>query len=225
MGAICVGPQVDSVVQNCELAWGGGCVQYVTNGKVTGQMGDAINGFGIENCSIAGNYIHDIASSPLIVESYSNVKVKDISVTGNLIERTSNGINISNNENVSFEDVSFNENVFYLIGASLTGMYDIRSERISAGEWTACFRIRDPYEYINCTISKNKMYYPLYFFYYCDVPMPEMADNLYVPSKHTYGFADIRYDMDIGPYIPASIDEFENIANNVFCDTTSILQQ
>lgn len=223
MGAICVGPQVDSVVQNCELAWGGGCVQYVENGKVTGQMGDAINGFGINNCSINGNYIHDIASSPLIVESYSNVEVKDISVTGNLIERTSNGINISGNENVSFENVSFNNNVFYLIGASLTGMYDIRSERMSAGEWTACFRIRDPYEYTNCTISKNEMYYPLYFFYYCDVPLPNMSDNLYVPSKYNSNFADLRYDLEVGPFLPSSLDESETIISTVFNDSTSIV--
>lgn len=224
MGGICVGPNVDSVVQNCEIAWGGGCVQIVENGKVCGQMGDAINGCGKENCSIIGNYVHDAASSALIIESYSNVQFKDISVSGNLIERTSNGINISGNENVSFENVSFNDNIFYLIGASAMGMHDIRSGQMVAGEWTACFRTRDPYEYIDCMISGNKMYYPLYFFYYCDVPVPEMSDNLYVPATQTLGFADIRYDFEVGPFLPAGLDESENIMKNILGDTTSIVQ-
>ena len=223
MGGICVGPNVDSMVQNCEIAWGGGCVQFVENGKVTGQMGDAINGCGTENCSVIGNYVHDVASSALIIESYSDAQLKDISVSGNLIERTCNGINISGNENVSFENVSFNDNVFYLTGASVTGMHDIRSRQMTSGEWTACFRIRDPYEYIGCTISGNEMYYPLYFFYYCDVPMPTMSNNLYVPATHTFGFADIRYDFEVGPYLPTRLDESENIMKNVFGDTTSIV--
>lgn len=222
MGGICVA-QVDSMIQNCEIAWGGGCIQGVENGKVGGQMGDAINGCGTENCSVIGNYVHDIASSALIIESYSDVQLKDISVSGNLIERTCNGINIKDNENISFDNVSFNNNVFYLIGASEMGMHDIRSGRLGSGEWTACFRIRDPYEYTDCTISGNKMYYPLYYFYYCDVSMPEMSDNLYVPATQTLGFADIRSDFEVGPFLPAGLDASESIIENVFGDTTSIV--
>lgn len=169
-------------------------------------------------------YVHDAASSALIIESYSNVQFKDISVSGNLIERTSNGINISGNENVSFENVSFNDNIFYLTGASAMGMHDIRSGQMVADEWTACFRTRDPYEYTDCTISGNKMYYPLYFFYYCDVPVPEMSDNLYVPATQTLGFADIRYNFEVGPFLPAGLDESENIMKNILGDTTSIVQ-
>lgn len=204
MAGICLG-QIDSVIQNCEIAWSGGCVQFVANGKVIGLMGDAINGCGTENCSIIGNYIHDVDASSLIVETYSDVKLKNISVSGNLIERTLNGININDNYNVSFDNVSFNDNVFYLIGATATGMRNTRSELMAGGDWTACFRFREPYDYTNCTISGNEMYYPLYFFYYCDVPMPEMSNNLYVPAKYTLGFADIRYDNEIGPLVLSSI--------------------
>lgn len=223
MGGICVGPNPDCVVQNCEIAWGGGCVQYVQNGKVTGQMGDAINGCGTENCAITGNYIHDIVASPLIIEAYSDVAVKNIDISGNLIERCNNGINISGNENTSFENVSFDDNIFYLLGVSDLGKYDIR-RGTCISEWTACFRFRDPYEYTGCTISGNQMYYPLQFFYYCDVPMPAMTDNVCVPSKHNLLFADIRYDAEVGPYYPAYMAESEQIMKNVFGDTTSAVK-
>ncbi len=223
MGGINSNQRDEFVVQNCELAWGGGCVQYVENGKVSGQMGDAIVGCGIQHGLVTGNYIHDIASSALIIESYSDVQFNSISISGNLIERTSNGINIRDNENISFENVSFDDNVFYLVGVSDTGIYDVRSGRMTGGEWTACYRIRDPYEYTNCTISGNKMYYPLYFFYYCDVPLPNMSDNLYVPSKYNSNFADLRYDLEVGPFLPSSLDESETIISTVFNDSTSIV--
>lgn len=221
MAGICVGPNEDCVIQNCEIAWGGGCVQFVQDGKVDGRMGDAINGCGTENCTVTGNYIHDVSSSAMIVESYSRARIKDVSVSGNLMERTGNGINIEGNEDVSFENVSFVENVFYLVGAGFGGVQDIRSGAMFSGQWTACFRIRDPYEYTSCTISDNAMYAPLYFFYYCDVPFPELSDNLYVPSNDTHGFADIRYDPQVGPFFPASLDEAEYIIRDVFGDSTS----
>lgn len=225
MAGVCVS-DVDSILQNCEIAWGGGCVQGMENGRVGDErMGDAINGCGTENCSVIGNYIHDVASSALIIESYSDVQLRNISVSRNLIERTCNGINIRDNDNISFENVAFNDNVFYLIGACTAGIQDIRSGVLASGGWTACFRIRDPYEYTDCTISGNKMYYPLYFFYYCDVPLPEMSNNLYVPAKHTLGFADIRYNVEVGPFLPAEPDESKDIIKEVFGDTTSIVEQ
>ena len=187
-------------------------------------MGDAINGCGLQYGSVMGNYIHDIASSALIIESYSDVQFSNISISGNLIERTSNGINIRNNHNISFESVSFDDNVFYLTGVSDTGRYDVRSGRMMDGsEWTACYRIRDPYKYTNCSISGNKLYYPLYFFYYCDVPLPAMSDNLYVPSKYNHNFADLRYNVEVGPFLPASLSEADTIISNVFYDATSIV--
>ncbi len=220
MGGVCIGGR-DNIIQNCEIAWGGGCVQYMENGKITGQMGDAINGCGLENCRLTGNYIHDIVSSPLIVESWRDVQIRDISVSRNLIERTGGGININDNENISFENVSVNDNVFYLVSASWPGERLVRSGLIAAGEWTACFRIRDPYEYTNCTFSGNAMYDPLMLFYYCDVPLPQMSDNLYVPSEYTAAFANIKYNEETGPYIPARMEEAEHIVRDVFGDSTS----
>ena len=222
MDGICVGPE-DCIVQNCEVAWGGGCVQYIEAGKVTGQMGDAINGCGRENSAVRGNYIHDVASSPLIMESYSCDQIQNISFSNNLVERTTNGININDNEMSSFENVSFNDNVFYLVGVSDGMKHDVRSGNIRC-EWTACFRIRDSYEYTNCTIQGNSLYYPLQFFYYCEKSLPEMSDNLYVPSQETMGFADIRYDEEVGPYLPTLMNGAEGIIRDVFEDSTSILQ-
>ena len=68
------------------------------------------------------------------------------------------------------------------------------------------------------------MYYPLQFFYYCDVPLPSMSDNLYVPSRYTLNFADIRYDAEIGPYIPVSLDEAEDTIRDLFGDSSSVIR-
>lgn len=223
MGAMGFGPE-DSAIQNCEIAWGGGCVQYMENGIVTGQMGDAINGCGHKNCLIEGNYIHDIASSPLIIESYTNVQIENVSFSGNLIDRTNCGINVNNNENLSFKNVAFDDNIFYRVGACDMGRQDIRTGRMFPGEWTACYRFLEVDTFTDCSISGNQMYYPLFFFYYCCPSMPEMSDNLYVPCKHTFGFADIRYDEQAGPYLPALMDGAERIIREVFCDSSSIMR-
>lgn len=45
-------------------------------------MGDAINGIGSRNSSINGNYIHDVRSSALIIESYQDLQVSDVSFSG-----------------------------------------------------------------------------------------------------------------------------------------------
>ena len=224
MAGISVAPEMDCVVQNCEVAWGGGCVQYVEEGKVTGIMGDAINGCGRENSALKENYIHDVLSSAMIMESYGEVQLKNISVSGNLIERTGNGFNINDNEITSMENVNFNDNVFYLTGVSAGGEQDIRSGMMYSGNWSACFSIRELNEYNNCTISGNAMYYPLQFFYYCVVPLPKMSENLYVSTEHTYGFADIRYDEEVGPFLPSLMEEAEEIMQNTFYDSTSIVQ-
>lgn len=224
MGGLCPGPNEDCVVQNCEIAWGGGCVQYVEDGRVAGQMGDAINGIGSRSSSINGNYIHDVRSSAIIVESYPDLHVSDVSFSGNLIERVGNGVNINDNGSTSFENAALTDNAFYLVGASWPLEQDVRSGRMFSGEWLACFRIRDPYEYTNCEISGNSMYYPLQFFYYCDVPLPSMSDNLYVSSRYTLNFADIRYDAEIGPYIPVSLDEAEDTIRDLFGDSSSVIR-
>lgn len=104
-----------------------------------------------------------MVSSPLIIEAYSDGAVKNIDVSGNLMERCYNGINIS-------------------------------------------------------------MYYPRHFFYYCNVPMPAMSNNLCVPLKYNPFFADIRYDVEVGPYYPAYMTEADYIIKNVYGDITNVVK-
>ena len=51
-----------------------------------------------------------------------------------------------------------------------------------------------------------------------------MSDNLYVPSRYTLNFADIRYDAEIGPYIPVSLDEAEDTIRDLFGDSSSVIR-
>ena len=161
----------------------------------------------------------------MTTETSLNTHLNNVSIKGNLFERTANGFTIGIPDDVIFENISIDNNIFYLTGVSYAAKSHVKNGQMARCEWNGCFRISEYDKFVNSTIVGNEMYYPLYGFYCVGTEWPTMSNNLYVPSKYTQYFASIRYDQQVGPYLPSAMEEGEDIMRNVFNDTTSVLKQ
>lgn len=118
----------NGVVQNCEVGWMGGNVfSYATgaeegdtriqlNGGLFGRNGGAMT-FAGSNYTIRNNYVHDSFQEGIALETFDGCETMSNNiVSGNLIERTTQGILLCNwdmevDENHIFKDILVEDNI------------------------------------------------------------------------------------------------------------------
>ena len=118
----------NGVVQNCEVGWMGGNVfSYATeaeegdtriqlNAGLFGRNGGAMS-FAGSNYTIRNNYVHDSFQEGIALETFDDCETMSNNiVSGNLIERTTQGILLCNwdtevNENHIFKDILVEDNI------------------------------------------------------------------------------------------------------------------
>lgn len=219
--------QNDCVIQNCEFAWGGGCVQIMQNGVVIGgRAGDALCGGQASNMTIRNNYFHDLYSQALIFEIDSG-ETKDILFSGNLVERTS-GINISYWSG-EIEGLVIDGNIFTQSGLSWGDLQDLCTvEEWAGGAWMKyiCIRLYNQ-THIDCQITNNSFYDFLQtcFYFGTDVPgeMPVMSGNRYYISEYSDIFAWWTTSDIPQLYHTIGVAEAEDFLRDYLHDTTSFM--
>lgn len=206
------------VVQNCEFAWGGGCVQIVENGWGTGRAGDAIVAGGIDQ-TVKNCFFHDLFTSAMILESPSR-DYRDVVFSGNLTIRCK-PINI-NLEGYKIENLTISDNIFLGAGTGWGPRDEIRGRQWYSGEWFFCIRICNS-SLSKVEITNNRFIAPLQFAItqqkYDELPV--YSNNRFVFDGDTSclalwcdGNPSIRYR----PILPGTEKEF---LKNIFKDSSS----
>ncbi len=124
-----------NVLQNLELGWmGGNVVSYASgdesgdtrielNAGLFGRNGGAISVNG-SKCTIRDNYIHDAFGEGIAIETFiGDSSVTDCVISGNLIERSTQGILLCNwdtkvNKNHIFKNISVKNNMVLYAGTN-----------------------------------------------------------------------------------------------------------
>ena len=118
----------NGVVQNCEIGWMGGQVFSYATGAEEGDTRIQLNGglfgrnsgamtFAGSNYTIRNNYVHDSFQEGIALETFDGCETMSNNiVSGNLIERTTQGILLCNwdmevNENHIFKDILIEDNI------------------------------------------------------------------------------------------------------------------
>lgn len=118
----------NGVVQNCEVGWMGGHVFSYATGAEEGDTRIQLNAglfgrnsgamtFAGSNYTIKNNYVHDSFQEGIALETFDGCETMSNNiVSGNLIERTTQGILLSNwdtevNENHIFKDILVEDNI------------------------------------------------------------------------------------------------------------------
>lgn len=221
------------VIQNCEFAWGGGCVQIVSNGRVIdGRAGDALCGGRAKNLLVQNNYFHDIFSATIIFESeYQETPTEDVTFRGNLCERTT-GLNFAYGGGAwgpeakegTFKNFEISGNIFSEAGTSWGSRQHFRMGNDGASLETF-IRARQQHFFENCRITDNSFYYPLQYFFIGSIAQdntPAMSGNTYYFAKNTYGFALWgNFDKIFGLYEVVPPEKAEKFLREYWHDTTS----
>lgn len=224
----------NGAVQNCEFAWGGGCVQFVRDGWIAGAMGDALFGAWQENCIIRNNYFHDLTSAGLTIEGSiehgDGGPSHDITFADNLLVN-SMGAGFFQERN-GFRNLNITGNVFFNNENYWAASY------IWNGGWAPTVyrkfinfqRGSDSLEtyYENCSIKNNSFYYPLQFFLVCGIDqsvLPEFGNNTYYLAENSIGFASWIVNPNGGGFEPVFKDNAEAFLREYLKDETSVIVQ
>lgn len=222
----------NGAVQNCEFAWGGGCVQFIHDGYITGRMGDALFGAWLENCVVRNNYFHDLFSAAMIIEGSiehgDGGPSRDIIFADNLVVN-SNGLNFQQ-ERSGFQNLNVTGNIF-LNDENNRAMEYSWSGGWASTEYWKFIRFQnggssvDTY-YENCSVSNNSFYYPLQFFLVGGIDqsmLPEFANNVYYLAKNSMGFANWVVNPNGGGFEPVFIENAEKFLREYLKDETSTI--
>ena len=130
-------------IQNCELAWIGGCIisysfeDHDGNPRGTLRVGGAV-GSHADELTICGNYIHEIYEEAALVEIFESQEaytedlvIEDVTMSGNLVYHVGSGIGYYNwdmerNPEHMFKSFAFEDNMVLF-----TGLNDWLSKHIS----------------------------------------------------------------------------------------------
>ena len=219
------------VVQNCEFAWGGGCVQIVSNGRVfNGRAGDTLCGGHAKDLTVQNNYFHDNFSSAIIFESpYQEAPTENILFRGNLVERVwgpgfrYGGGTWGDEKEGTFKNLDISGNIFAGAGASWGERQSFRTGSIGVLPYTF-ISVSQQRHFENCQIKDNSFYYPLkYFFVGCIAQdnLPAMSGNTFYLAENTYGFALWGYNKVTGLYEIVPAEKAEDFLREYWHDTTS----
>jgi hypothetical protein len=110
----------NSIVQNCEVGWGGNCIHCYMQPEPTKEYmlsGDGIYGF-CDGSKVRNNYVHDIDGAGITYEICDNqIQSKgDFVCAGNLVERCGQGIRISDNKKSTFKKIYIENNYILYTG-------------------------------------------------------------------------------------------------------------
>lgn len=166
-----------SIIQNCEFAWGGGCVQIVENGWAWGRAGDAIVGGGIDQ-TVKNCYFHDLFTQSMILES-PNRDYKNVTYTNNLTERCI-PINMDLEQH-KIKNLTISDNYFVGAGTGWGPRSMIRGRQWQGSEWFFCIRMRQS-KFSNSRITGNQFIAPAQFAIYEQMvkELPAYSNNKFV---------------------------------------------
>jgi hypothetical protein len=205
------------IIQNCEFSWGGGCVQFIQNGKVTGRMGDALCGCGCNNLTVRNNYFHDLYAGAIIMEGGTE-DFENIDFSKNLTVRC-RPYNVQM-ENINITNLHITDNTF--IGAG-TG-WGIRSmKRNETDEEVYAIRLQDT-SFKNSSIERNDFYYPLQFALYIEYNekgMPDFIKNRYYLAGDSSFIASWNTNDATKEYVTVLPGQEKSFLKNEMQDKTS----
>lgn len=222
----------NGVVQNCEFAWGGGCVQFVQDGYITGRMGDALFGCWLENCTVRNNYFHDLFSQAMIIEgSIENGDggpSHDITFADNLVVNSA-GLNFQQ-ERSGFRNLNITGNIFFNNENHWGAVYSWNGGWAPTEYWKFIRFQRgldslDTY-YENCSIRNNSFYYPLQYFLVGGIDkslLPEFGNNAYYLDENSEDFASWIVNPNGGSFEPVFIENAEKFLREYLKDETSTI--
>ena len=222
----------NGVVQNCEFAWGGGCVQFVQNGYITGRMGDALFGSWQENCTVRSNYFHDLFSQAMIIEGNidhgNGVPIRNVTFADNLVINSA-GLNYQQ-ERGGFENLQITGNIFLTNERHWAMAYSWGGGWASTEYWKF-IRFQNGGSsmdtwFKNSSVSGNRFYYPLQFFLVGGIDqsmLPKFANNTYYLAKNSMGFASWVVNPNGGGFEPVFIENAETFLHEYLKDDTSTI--
>ncbi|MBP3651523.1 MAG: peptidoglycan-binding protein, partial [Clostridia bacterium] len=222
----------NGAVQNCEFAWGGGGVQFVHDGYITGRMGDALFGAWLKNCTVRNNYFHDLFSHAMIIEGSiehgDGGPCRDIIFADNLVVNSA-GLNYQQ-ERGGFESLNITGNIFFNNENHWGAEYSWNGGWASTEYWKFIRfqRGSDSLEtyYESCSVSDNSFYYPLQFFLVSGIDqsmLPEFGNNAYYLAENSMGFASWIVNPNGGSFEPVFKDNAEVFLREYLKDETSVI--
>lgn len=221
----------NGVIQNCEFAWGGGGMQIMEDGYVTGRMGDATYGAWQANYVSRGNYFHDLYSAAMIVEGSivhgDGGPTRDLVFADNLLVNN-HGINLQQDDG-GFQNMHITDNIFINTAEDMT----IRLSWRSGGtpyplKFISCMKSGSstlPY-YNNCSITGNSFYYPFQYALMCGIDqsvMPEFGHNIYYLAENSMGLAQWVVNPFGGGFEPVFLDNAESFLREYLKDESSVI--
>ena len=223
----------NGVVQNCEFAWGGGCIQGISNGYVGGRMGDALSSAWTKNYTVQNNYFHDLFASCMIIEGAiengDGGPVSNVSFIDNLAVNTG-GLNFRQDRGC-FENLLISGNLFYQNKHDWSFEHAIRGGQFVT-EYMKFIRFQNDGtdatvpEYRNCSISNNTFYYNEQYFIVAGIDqsnMPSFENNTYYCTNTGLGFAWWVVIPNGGGHEPVYYENAETFFHEYMNDTTSII--
>ena len=208
-------------VQNCEVAWIGGCVfsysfdDLEANPRGVTRFGDGINGAS-SHVTIQNNYVHSIIDCGICLEMFSGdgCSPEDVHYVGNLIYRVGSGLGYMNrdenaDESHMFRNCTFEDNMVLFSG--LSGENSFNESCAFAVDGGS-----NPQE--DCAVRDNVCFCSrdcLFLWTLCDPEMlPEFSGNRYV-QYNSYPYLYV-----IEPYQKCWADQVEYVVREFLGDET-----
>lgn len=215
-------------VQNCEFAWGGGCVQGVSDGYIGGRMGDALFGAWLKNCTVRNNYFHDLFSQAMIIEGSiehgDGGPSRDITFADNLVVNSA-GLNYEQVDS-KFQNLDVTGNVFFNNENHWAMKYSC--EGWPSTMYWKFIGLHYQAQYENCTIKDNSFYYPMQSFFVASIDqnmLPKFENNAYYLAENSIAFAIWRVNPNGGSFEPVFVENAEEFLREYLKDETSVIVQ
>lgn len=208
-------------VQNCEVAWIGGCIfsysfdDLEANPRGVTRFGDGING--ASSCvTVQNNYIHSIIDCGICLEMFSGdgCSPVDTHYIGNLIYHVGSGMGYMNrdenaDESHMFQNCTFEDNMVLFSGLSKENSFnEACAFAVDGGN--------NPQE--GCAVRNNVFFCSrdaLLFWTLCDAQMlPEFSGNQYI-QYNSYPYLYV-----IEPYQKCWADQAEYVVREFLGDET-----
>lgn len=208
-------------VQNCEVAWIGGCIysysfeNLVGNPSGVTRFGDAINGAS-SHVTVQNNYIHNITECGLGIEMLNSDSPapEDIHYIGNLLYHVGSSLGYMNraedaDESFMFRNCTFENNIVLFSGLGAENSFnEACAFAVDGGS--------NPQE--GCAVRDNVFFCSrdaLLFWTLCDAEMlPEFSGNQYIQ----YNSYPYLYVME--PYQKCWADQAEYVVREFLGDAT-----